>query len=243
MLEGRFLDGFTGFAVSDVLGLIGVALYIGSYFGLQAGLIKGQGYLYALMNTAAAVCVLLSLLENFNLSSAIIQVTYILISVFGMIRFYLLRHRIHFNEEELQFLRVAAPDLPKYQARQLLNTGAWKDVQAETELTTGGSDVTHLYFLLSGAARVTVGGNQVAEIAPSSLIGEMACLTGMPASATVITTRPSRLFSFEVNTLNDFLARNLPVRHELERYFANQIGEKLVRANSALSEHRAGNTA
>ena len=224
-----------GIPWSDFLGIVGVFLYIGSYFGLQAGLVKGQGYLYAALNTSAACCVLLSLSEHFNLSSAIIQITYIGISVFGMVRFYLLTRRIHFTDEERIFLNVVAPNLPKFQARQLLDLGTWRTDLPNALLTEQGKALSHLFFLFDGAADVTVSGRTVAQLGPPSLIGEMSCLTGMPASASVVLTEQSRLFAVEVKTLNDFLARNLAVRHELEGRFANQIGEKLIRANAALS--------
>jgi len=220
---------------SDVLGLLGVFIYITSYFALQAGLIKGQGYLYALLNTGAASCVLLSLTENFNLSSAIIQITYIAISVFGIVRFYLLTHSIQFNPEEQAFLDVAAPNIPKFQARRLLDQGHWKTDMPDTILTEEGEALTHLYFLYQGGADVVFDGKKVAQIGSRSLIGEMSWMTGMPASATVTVSEPSRVFALEVEKLKTFLVRNMNVRHELENRFASQLSEKLVRANTALS--------
>lgn len=70
----------------DSVGLIGVILYISSYAALQLGLLQGSGYTYTLMNLAAAILVLVSLMESFNLSSAIIQITWITISIFGLSR-------------------------------------------------------------------------------------------------------------------------------------------------------------
>ena len=224
-----------GIPWSDFLGIVGVFLYISSYFGLQAGMIKGQGYLYATLNTLAAAFVLLSLLEHFNLSSAVIQVTYIGISVFGMVRFYLLTRLIRFTDEEWVFLDVVAPNLAKFQARQLLDLGTWRTDMPDTFLTEEGKALSFLYFLLDGAADVTFDGRTVARLGPKSLIGEMSCLTGMPASASVVLTQPSRLFSVQVKVLNGFLARNLAVRHELEGCFVGQVSEKLTRANAALS--------
>lgn len=220
---------------SDLLGLIGVALYIGAYFALQVGLIRGQGYLYAALNTAAACCVLLSLTQEFNLSSAIIQVVYIAISVVGMARFYLLTHRIRFSDEELELLAAIAPNLTKWQARQLLDLGTWWTAPRETVLTDEGQPLSHLYFLADGGANVVVAGAMVAQVGAGSLIGEMSCLTGMPASATVTIAEPARLFALEVKTMNAFLARNQAVRHELESRFVNQISDKLIRANASLS--------
>lgn len=144
-----------GIPWSDFLGIVGVFLYIGSYFGLQAGMIRGQGYLYAILNTVAAGCVLLSLLEHFNLSSAVIQVTYIGISVFGMVRFYILTRLIRFTDEERVFLDVVAPNLVKFQARQLLDLGIWRSEAPDTRLTEEGKALPYLHFLLEGAADVT----------------------------------------------------------------------------------------
>lgn len=224
-----------GLPWSDFLGLVGVVVYIGSYFGLQAGLIKGQGYLYAILNTVAACCVLLSLSEHFNLSSAVIQITYIGISVFGMVRFYLLTHSIRFTEEERVLLDVVAPNLTKLLARRFLDQGTWITAQPNTMLTEESKPLPSLYFLYDGAAKVSVAGNTVAELAPKSLVGEMSCLSGLPASATVTLSQTSRLFAIDVKKLNDFLARNLAVRYELEGRFAAQISDKLIRANTALS--------
>ncbi len=90
------MDG--GVAWGDVCGIAGVVLYVGSYFALQAGLIKGQGYLYASVNTAAAALVLLSLVDAFNLSSAIIQAVWIVIGVGGMSRYYLQTSKLRFTD-------------------------------------------------------------------------------------------------------------------------------------------------
>lgn len=220
---------------SDVLGLIGVALYIGSYFLLQAGVLRGQGYAYAGLNTFAALCVLGSLSSTFNLSSAIIQVTYIGIGIFGIVRFYILTHRIRFSDEERACLNVLAPNLSAIDQRRFMNLGTWANVQPGLTLTTENEPVAALCFLLEGSADVFVGTKRVGEIYDASLIGELACLTGMPASATVTTSKPGRLFSLNVVTLKKYLDRNPAVQSELESRFANQIGAKLMRANRALS--------
>lgn len=220
---------------SDVLGLVGVAVYIGSYFGLQAGIIKGQGYLYAALNIVAAGCVLTSLADAFNLSSAIIQITYIGISFFGIVRFYLMTRAIKFTEEEQEFLDVVAPTLPRYKSRQLLDLGVWIDAMPGTVLAEEGKTVSQLSFKLSGNADVTVSDRTVASIDARSLIGEMSFLTGNPASASVHVTEPSRLFAIDIEKLNGFLRKNDDVRQELAGRCAAQVSNKLTRANTVLS--------
>ncbi|MDZ7842392.1 MAG: cyclic nucleotide-binding domain-containing protein [Gammaproteobacteria bacterium] len=220
---------------SHFLGLAGVAVYIGAYFALQAGLVKGQGYLYASLNTAAACLVLISLTENFNLPSAVIQVTYIAISVFGMARFYMMTHHIRFTEEELGVLSMALPGIPKLECRRFLDKGEWKDAPEGTVLTEEGEPVRSLSFLVSGGARVEVGGKTVAQLDPPALVGEMSVVMKQPASATVTVTEPSRLLCIDVGVLDGFLERNATVRHALESRIASHLGGKLGRSNAALS--------
>ena len=62
------------------VGLIGVSFYVLSYAGLQLGLLSGSGNSYTLMNLAAASLVLISLMETYNQSAALIQIIWIFMS-------------------------------------------------------------------------------------------------------------------------------------------------------------------
>lgn len=220
---------------TDLLGLVGVAVYVGSYFGLQAGIIRGQGYLYATLNIVAAGFVLFSLMGSFNLSSAVIQVTYIGISFFGIARYYLMTRAISFSDDERVFLRVVAPGLNNHRSRQLLDLGVWVDAVPGTLLAEEGNSVSQLCFKLRGRADVIVNGRTVAKLGAHSLVGEMSILTGNPASASVRVTEPSRLFAVNVEKLNKYLMRNNDVRQELEARFAAQVTNKLTQANAVIS--------
>lgn len=66
------------------LGVCGFLLYIGSFGALQLRLIDGNGALYTLLNIAAAALVLISLVYDFNLASALIQVSWVGIGVVGL---------------------------------------------------------------------------------------------------------------------------------------------------------------
>ncbi len=69
-----------------VIGFTGVAVYIGSYFAVQAGLIRGRGYIYPILNLLAALLVSLTIVNEFNLPSLIIQLSWIAISLMGITR-------------------------------------------------------------------------------------------------------------------------------------------------------------
>lgn len=70
----------------DGVGLLGSALVVGSYFLLQSGRLSGIGLPYQLINVAGSSCILVSLVGGFNLSVALLQCTWIAISVFGVVR-------------------------------------------------------------------------------------------------------------------------------------------------------------
>ena len=70
----------------EAMGLVGVAFYLGSYAALQFGLIDGKRMIYPALNFIAASCVLVSLFENFNMPSLLIQISWITISLYGISR-------------------------------------------------------------------------------------------------------------------------------------------------------------
>ncbi len=70
----------------DLVGLLGTALVVGSYFLLQSGRLSGTGLPYQLINIAGSGCILVSLTGGFNLSVALLQCTWIAISVYGIVR-------------------------------------------------------------------------------------------------------------------------------------------------------------
>jgi hypothetical protein len=70
----------------DIAGLLGVAIMLWAFFLLQAGKLRGDAFAYQLMNAVGAAAVLLSLVNDFNLSAFVIETCWVIISVYGMIR-------------------------------------------------------------------------------------------------------------------------------------------------------------
>ena len=72
--------------IYDVLGTIGVAIIIGSYFALQTDRLNPRGLLYSTLNAAGAALILLSLVHDFNWAAFLVEAFWLLISLFGMAR-------------------------------------------------------------------------------------------------------------------------------------------------------------
>ena len=69
----------------DMLGNLGVLLIIGSYFWLQIGRISGQSNTYSIVNAIGAALVLVSLYFDFNLSAALVEGFWLVISLMGLV--------------------------------------------------------------------------------------------------------------------------------------------------------------
>ena len=77
-----------GFAIHDVAGVIGSVIVIVAYFATQAGWFSANDPRFAWANLAGAVLIIFSLLMDWNLAAFIMEIFWILISLFGLARYY-----------------------------------------------------------------------------------------------------------------------------------------------------------
>jgi predicted membrane protein len=75
------------YAWYDFAGNIGVGLMVLGYLLLQSERISSRDLSYSLMNGVGAFLVVISLLYQFNLSAFLVEVFWLLISIYGLIRF------------------------------------------------------------------------------------------------------------------------------------------------------------
>ena len=70
----------------DWTGIAGTLMVLGAFFLLQAGRLSGTGLAYQLLNLFGAGGVLVSLLGKFNVSVFVLELTWVLISAYGIVR-------------------------------------------------------------------------------------------------------------------------------------------------------------
>ncbi len=73
-----------GYEWHDFIGNIGVLAVLGTYLLLQLGRMNAQTLAYSGLNGLGAILILVSLLVDFNMSSFIIEVAWLLISIMGV---------------------------------------------------------------------------------------------------------------------------------------------------------------
>ncbi len=69
----------------DSIGIIGAAMLLIAYFLLQKGQLRVEGVTYSGLNAIGALFILFSLLVDFNLSAFVIELFWLLISVYGLV--------------------------------------------------------------------------------------------------------------------------------------------------------------
>ena len=77
------------FAWYDVIGSIGVATIVLTYVLLQTERIKSESLLYSALNGLGAGLIAFSLLFSFNFSAFVVELLWVLISIYGIIRYFL----------------------------------------------------------------------------------------------------------------------------------------------------------
>lgn len=225
--------GATVTSLSDVLGVLAVLVFLIAYSALLMGYIRGQSYGYALLNILSALLFILSMASDLRAGPGLIQALWIVISLAGVVRLYLIHGRVVFSSEEDAFLRSKLPRLPRYLARRLLDQGEWIDGVEGAELTQEGTPVEGLVYLERGEAKVRVRGHEVGTCRDDSFIGELTCLDQMPATASVSLTTPSRYFFISSEKLRIEARRASELLYALEDSFARDIRRKLVEANES----------
>lgn len=77
----------------DLVGIVGVAIIIGTYLMLQLGRLASSDLTYSVLNAVGASMVIVSLLVDFNLSAFVVEAFWVLISLVGIARYMTSRRR------------------------------------------------------------------------------------------------------------------------------------------------------
>ena len=70
----------------DLAGNVGVLLILVAYLLLQLGKLSSSSFSYSVLNALGALLLVISLLVNFNLSALLMELCWLLISLFALLR-------------------------------------------------------------------------------------------------------------------------------------------------------------
>jgi hypothetical protein len=119
------------------------------------------------------------------------------------------------------------------QLARLITSGSWRDLEPGVVLTEQGKQVPELVLLCDGSAIVDVHGSTVAHLRGGAFVGEMAFVSGNPASATVVIEQPTRAFIFDMARLRKLVETDDLVAVAIHRVIGRDLAAKLKKQDEA----------
>jgi CRP-like cAMP-binding protein len=160
------------------------------------------------------------------------SVIFILINAYQLYWLILEKLSLRLPEKEGPLLREALAGLDDAQISRLLRAAEWKDYQHGETLTRQDAPVDALYFLCSGRANVEVNKSLVTYLEKGSFVGEIAYLTGNPATATVVVDEPARILKFSKMRMAKVTAADPQINGIIYQLLGRDLAIKMRRANT-----------
>ena len=157
---------------------------------------------------------------------------FIIINLYQLI--WLVRDKLNARlpEKDAEMLRQSFMGLDDSQIARMLRAADWKDYQPGDILTRQDAPVDALYFLCSGRANVEVDGKFITHLEKGSFVGEIAYLTGNPATAKVTIDEPSRALAFSKMSMAKVTAKDNQISGILYQLLGRDLAQKMRRANT-----------
>lgn len=159
-------------------------------------------------------------------------VVFILINTFHLVLLTRERMSLRLPEADAPLLRESLAGLSDEQIAKLLRAADWKNCEPGEILTRQDAPVDALYFLCRGRANVEVGGKFVTYLEKGSFIGEIAYLTGNPATATVTIDEPSRLLAFSKMKMARVVSSDKQISGIVYQLLGRDLALKMRRTNT-----------
>ena len=133
-----------------------------------------------------------------------------------------------FSENELKFYG-RLPSIEPSEFRKLLRAGKWVTAASDTVLTREGERPDHVYFVLDGAVDVDKSGRKI-PVKTGVFVGELAFLSGRPATATVTVAPKSLYYSWPREALQMARDKDQQLAGALGSILNADLADKLARA-------------
>lgn len=79
--------------IPNLIGLFGVIIILIWYFLLQLGKCSSKDLTFSTVNAIGSLCILYSLFYEWNFPTVVIEVAWFLISLFGMVKYFVRRYK------------------------------------------------------------------------------------------------------------------------------------------------------
>lgn len=99
------------------------------------------------------------------------------------------------------------------------------EIPGETVLMEEGHRGAEVFLIVEGAVAVTHGDEEIAQLGPGDFVGELALIDDQPRSATVTTTRVTRVLVFDPRTFDRMIQTNPTLTRRLLKQVSARLRE------------------
>ncbi len=160
------------------------------------------------------------------------DVIFIVINLYGIALLIREKAMAKLPARDALLLRRAFAGLDDEQIAKLLRAADWREVAVGDSITRQDAPVEALYFMLSGRVRVEVDGVTIAHLEHGAFIGEIAYLTGNPATALVVVEEPSRLLAFSRVRMAKVMAGDKDINGIFYQVLGQDLAHKMRQTNT-----------
>jgi len=155
------------------------------------------------------------------------DIIFIAINLYQISRLVFDEHRLRYMKELHLLSQGAFASLTREQLAQLVKVGSWRTFEPGTEVTREGEPVKDLVLICDGQMVVESQGQTITHLHGGSLVGELAFVSGRPASATVTAQRVTRTFVLEMEKLRNLVRVDGLVASAVDRIIGHDLATKL----------------
>jgi len=181
-----------------------------------------------IIGAAIYVCFYLLVLPYPLWEAAIASIAMALATFYGLVVILVSRSRL-IIPDSLMDLYTTMGGMEPGEFRSLMRSSTRRATEATETLTQEGTVPDKLYFIEAGQMWAEKNARDF-SLPPEVFIGEVAFLTGEPASATVRVATGARLVEWDAAALRRRIQRNTRVRLALEARIAEDLAGKVARA-------------
>ncbi len=156
------------------------------------------------------------------------QTVYVTIHAVNLARLVHERRDVRLSPEEERLRLLVFRTLRPRELLKLLAIAQWRDVEPGHRVTARGQALDELTLICHGACEVRVDDRVVATLRDGQFIGEMAYVSGRPASADAVAVAPTRLVVWAHGPLRALLNRKPQMQRVVEAVLGVDMVEKLT---------------
>ncbi|OEO30996.1 hypothetical protein VW23_018475 [Devosia insulae DS-56] len=169
----------------------------------------------------------------FDPVSVLWETVFVLVNIGQLLLIWYYERHHRFTEDHRHFVDSMPPSVERRALKRLLAFATVREVPADEVLVREGEVVKDLLYVADGVARIETAGRIIAVCGPGDYLGEMSFLSGEPATATVVASRPMRVLAFDQQRLHVAVASDAAIHRAMEAGLNRNLVGKLVRANTA----------